>query len=120
MGALCRVLFLSVAAAFAAFNPRPLAFSFTKAGLSNRFITPNGDGRNDVIVFRYSNPRDILVSGRVVDLKGARVAELAAGTVADTLVWDGKAGGGAVPSGVYIYVIEGGSSVFTGTLVVVR
>lgn len=120
MGALLRLLSLAAAAALVA-SPRPLAFSFDpKSGLSNRFLTPNGDGKNDTVVFSYSNPRDAAVSGRVVDLKGANVAELSAGTAADTLVWDGKAGGQAVPGGVYIFIIQGETLVYTGTLVVVR
>lgn len=120
MGALLRLLAIAAAAALVN-SPRPAAFSFDpKSGVSNRFLTPNGDGKNDTVVFSYANPRDISVSGTIVDLKGAKVGELQAGAVADTLVWDPRSSGQALPGGVYVYIITGETLVYTGTLVVVR
>ena len=94
-------------------------FSFNQAGLSNRFLTPNGDQRNDRVVFRFDNPRDSKVAGRIYDVRGALVAEL---QQADqfTMAWDGKAGGQVVPGGVYIYQLEGDGTVFNGTVVLIR
>ncbi len=40
--------------------------------------------------------------------------------MADTLTWDGKAGGRTVPRGVYIYQIKAEDKTFNGTIVVVR
>ena len=122
LGPLFRVVLALAAAAFAGFPSfKVKAFSFDpKTGVSNRFLTPNGDGRNDSVVFSYANPRDAAISGYILDVKGARVAELAPGPTSETLMWDGKGAGSAVPSGVYIYVIEGEGTVRTGTVVVVR
>lgn len=115
-----RLLLLLACSALALgpFAVRPAAFSFEKGtGLSNRFITPNGDGKNDAVVFTYSNPRASAVTGRVLDLRGRKVADLAPGPVADSLTW---APGGATASGVYIYVLEAEGTASAGTLVVLR
>ena len=121
LGPLLRVVLALAAAAFAGFPSfKVKAFSFDpKTGVSNRFLTPNGDGRNDSVVFKYRNPRDSAISGRIIDIKGAFVSELSpAGD--QKLSWDGKGRGTVVPSGVYIYIIVGEDSVYTGTVVVVR
>ncbi|MFH1723900.1 MAG: gliding motility-associated C-terminal domain-containing protein, partial [Elusimicrobiota bacterium] len=96
------------------------AFTFDTAGVSNRLITPNGDGLNDSVVFTFDNPRDSAVSGKIFDLKGARVADMFPGPVADSLEWDARGGGQVVPGGVYIYQIEAEDSVSNGTVVVIR
>ncbi len=122
-----RILFALLAGcAAAALAPRPLpirsaGFTFDSGnGLSNRFITPNGDGKNDFIVFSFSNPRTSGVSGSIYDLKGGKVAGLTQGPKADTLMWDGLASGMAAPGGVYVYVLIAEDRAFTGTVVVVR
>ena len=89
-------------------------------GVSSRVITPNGDGLNDVVIFQVDNPTQSELTGQVFDLRGARVADLAAGPRADTLQWDGKSGGRVVPSGVYIYQLRVEDKVFNGTIVVAR
>ncbi|MDE2426892.1 MAG: gliding motility-associated C-terminal domain-containing protein [Elusimicrobia bacterium] len=107
---------LAVAAVFGA--PRPLGFSFTS--VTNRMLTPNGDGRNDTAVFQYSNPRFSDVTGKVYDIRGRFVADLASGPATDTLQWDGKSNGVVVPTGVYIYVISAEGQTQRGTVVVIR
>ena len=121
---LLRILFAGLAAA--AIAPRPLPFHLagftfdTGSGISNRYVTPNGDGKNDFVVFSYSNPRASSVTGAVYDLKGAKVADLVSGPKADTLMWNGKSAGGMAAGGVYVYVIVAEDQAYTGTLVVVR
>lgn len=97
---------------------RPRGFVFN--GVSNRFITPNGDGRNDNVAFRFSNPRDSAGAIKIYDVRGHAVASLPInpGDVSET--WDAKAGGRAVDSGVYVYVIEIEGGVASGAVVVVR
>ncbi len=95
-------------------------FSADRAGLTNRLITPNGDGKNDTMVFIFDNPQGKPVKGRIFDMRGALVARMSAGPVANSLAWDAKAGGQAVPGGVYIYQIEAAGTVYNGTVVVIR
>ncbi|MBI3298923.1 MAG: hypothetical protein HYZ75_12205 [Elusimicrobia bacterium] len=99
---------------------RTQAFSFDAGGLSSRFLTPNGDGRNDTVIFIYQNPRDSAVSGKVFDLKGAFVSEMGQGPIVNSLMWDGKSGGSAVPGGVYIFQIKAEDFLFNGTVVVIK
>lgn len=100
---------------------RALGVNFGIREMSNKAITPNGDGLNDYVVFTLDNPGDAAVSGKIYNLSGAAVAEMRPGTqVADTLEWDGKSGGAAVPRGVYVYQIKADGKAFSGTIVVIR
>lgn len=104
---------LSVAAPF------PVkGFSFM--GVSNRIITPNGDHRNDEAVFRFSNPRDAAGTLRIYDRGGHEAAfiEIPAGALSAS--WDGRRGGQAAASGVYLYVLTVEEKTVSGTVVVVR
>jgi len=93
---------------------------FDISNLSNRAITPNGDGLNDYTVFTFDNPRDSAFSGKIYDLSGAFVADMVPGPVAYSLVWDGKANGRAVSGGAYVYQIRSEERTFNGTLLVIR
>ena len=103
-------------------------FSFNMAGVSNRYLTPNGDGKNDNVVFTFDNPKDSAVTAKIFDLRGRVVAaNLPPGPVNCTsssscgsLIWDGTSGGRSVPSGVYIYQIQAEGQSFSGTLVIVK
>ncbi|MFA6094004.1 MAG: hypothetical protein WC986_13780 [Elusimicrobiota bacterium] len=95
-------------------------FTFNAAGISNRMITPNNDGMNDIVVFTFDNPRDSKVTGKIFDLKGAFVGDMTPGPIAQSLMWDAKAGGKPVPGGVYIYQIESEDKTINGTVVVIK
>ncbi|MBI4387227.1 MAG: gliding motility-associated C-terminal domain-containing protein [Elusimicrobia bacterium] len=96
-------------------------FNVDVSGLSNRILTPNGDGKNDTVVVVFDNPRDSSVGGKIIDLKGASVASMTQGPVANSLQWDGKASNGnVVPGGVYIYQIDAEGKIFNGTVVVIK
>lgn len=100
---------------------RDQAFSFDLSGVSNKAITPNGDGLNDTVVFTFDNPKDSLFSGRIFDIRGALIAEMKPGPLAGaSLMWDGRSGGVVVPRGVYIYQIKAEGKTFNGTVVVIR
>ncbi len=100
---------------------RPTAFSFDASGLSNRMITPNGDGKNDNVVFTFANPQVSAVKGKIFDLSGKYVADMVPGTgFVDTLVWDARSNGVIVPGGVYIYEITSEGKTFNGTIVVIK
>ncbi len=101
-------------------SERSGGFSADQSGLTNRLITPNGDGKNDTMVFIFDNPQDQEVKGRIYDLRGALVAKMKPGPIGNSVIWDAKAGGQAVPGGVYIYQIESGGTVYNGTVAVIR
>ncbi len=93
-------------------------FNFNQAGVSNRMVTPNGDGKNDAVVFTYDNPRDSDVSIRILDIRGkVVVGSLPAGVSSTSKMWTPSS---TLPGGVYIYQIESEGRVFTGTLVIIR
>ncbi|MEK7388949.1 MAG: fibronectin type III domain-containing protein [Elusimicrobiota bacterium] len=100
---------------------RAESFAFNTAGVSNRFVTPNGDGKNDSVVFTFDNPHGAAVHGRILDMKGrVVVSDLPAGPIQNSLQWDGTAKGGPVPGGLYIYQLEGEGNVYTGTIVILK
>lgn len=99
---------------------RDQAFSLDVSGVTNKAITPNADGLNDTVVFSFDNPRDSAISGRILDLRGAFICDIAAGPRPNTLRWDGKASGRVVPGGVYLYQIRGEGKTFSGTIMVIR
>ena len=99
---------------------RDAGFAFDLSGISNKALTPNGDGLNDTVVFTFDNPKDSAFSGKIFDLRGALIADLTLGPVANSLMWDGKSNGRVVPRGVYIYQIQAEGRTFSGTVVVIR
>ncbi|OGS12465.1 MAG: hypothetical protein A2234_05630 [Elusimicrobia bacterium RIFOXYA2_FULL_58_8] len=100
---------------------RSSGVNFDVSQMSTKVITPNNDTINDSVIFTLENPRASAFSGKIYDLKGAFVAEMLLGTaLADTLEWNGRAGGSVVPRGVYVYQITAEGKTFTGTIVVIR
>lgn len=94
---------------------------FDVSNLSSRVITPNGDGRNDTLIFTYDpGPNNVVPEGRILDMNGAFVADMTQGLVPNTLTWNGTMNGAPAHSGVYMYRITGGGKTFTGTVVVAR
>lgn len=100
---------------------RDAAFNLDTGGVSNRALTPNGDGLNDTVVFTFDNPKDSGFTGKIFDVRGRLVSEMRPGPVAgSSLLWDGKSGGAVVPRGVYMYQIQAEGRTFNGTVVVIR
>jgi len=93
---------------------------FSFGGVSNRLITPNGDGKNDDVAFQFSNPRDSSGTLKIYDLRGHELVSLPVGTGTSSVVWNARANGQIVPSGIYIYVLNVEQTVSSGSLVVVR
>lgn len=88
-------------------------------------ITPNGDGLNDRVFFVMTNPQNVPLKGLVMDLAGRRVTELSFSntgpSAGSTLIWSGMDDNGAVvPSGEYIYRINGGGRTYQGLVSVAR
>ncbi len=87
-----------------------------------RIVTPNGDLLNDVIFFKFDNTLSGLpIETSILDIHGARVADMDMNSNETSLTWNGKDDTGRnVPSGVYIYSIKIGKNQATGTVVVAR
>jgi gliding motility-associated-like protein len=99
---------------------RSQSATFDLSNITTRVITPNGDGRNDFAIMIFDNPNGSSVTGKIYDLRGAFVADMAAGPQPDSLQWDGKMNGSVVTSGVYVYQVKGDGKTFNGTFVVAR
>jgi gliding motility-associated-like protein len=100
---------------------REQGFYFNSSGLTNKFITPNGDHRNDNATFVGSNLSNAEIIGKIYDMTGAFVTQFCDTTNYQIMcTWDGKANGHVVPGGVYIYQLQGEGKSFTGTVVVIR
>lgn len=94
---------------------------FDLSNISGRVITPNGDGKNDSVIFTYDpGPRGVVPEGKIYDVRGGFVASMTPGFVPNTLTWDGYMNGRPVTSGVYVYQIKGDGKTFSGTIVVAR
>jgi len=87
-------------------------------------LTPNGDGFNDRVYMVFENPGNASLHGDIYDLFGRHVASLAPPASMGgetTLVWNGKTNDGTtIPSGLYVYRIEGDIKTITGTIAVAR
>lgn len=108
---------------------RVRGFSFN--GVSNRFITPNGDGRNDNVAFSFSNPSDSAGTVKIYDLRGRLLTTISInpGSISCPTnlpgnvgcpSWDARVDGQVVSSGMYIYVISVEGVVASGAVVVIR
>ncbi len=106
------------AVAIAPTTTLPLGYKFN--GVSNKVITPNGDGRNDNVAFRFDNPADIAGSVKIYDARGHLIATLNINPGDTKEVWDATSGGATVPTGVYIYVITVAGSTSSGAVAVIR
>jgi gliding motility-associated-like protein len=95
-------------------------FTFDPSTITNRFITPNGDGKNDNVVFHVNNPAFIATTGKIFDIRGGFVADMPYDPLGMNFTWDARSNGTVVPSGVYIYQIQAGDQVFNGTVVVIK
>lgn len=104
------------AAAVAAAAGAATGFAFTR--VVNRFATPNGDGRNDTIVFEFNNSRGSSGAIRIYTLLGRQVAVLSItdDTTLTSAAWDPRGYGG----GVYIYVLSIEDRTYSGAVLVIR
>jgi gliding motility-associated-like protein len=97
------------------------SFAFNSAGLTNRYLTPNSDRKNDNITFKFDNPNNSTVEIKIFDSRGRLVlGSLPAGPMPNSLIWDGTVNGQGVASGVYIYQIKGEGLTYTGTVVIIK
>jgi len=110
-------------------NAEMLAFNISASGFEinegyprPRVFTPNGDGSNDEVTFKYENIDESSIVCWIYDIKGSVVRQLdIVGDGEDEFAWDGKdEGGNIVPSGIYIYQIEVEGQTINGTIVLAK
>jgi hypothetical protein len=106
-------------------SPKANTLTLGKANVFPGLFTPNGDGFNDRVYFVLQNPNNAGVTGEIFDVSGRSVVTLAAPAITPglgtTLIWSGlDANGAVVPSGLYMYRIEGDGQTLTGTVSVAR
>ena len=103
-----------------------------------KIITPNSDSSNDSFYVFYNLPADTRISGKIFNLIGMKMADFRNtgglgmpgspvndpdyGTAGSTKTWEGCLtwDAGSAPAGIYIYQIESGNEIYTGTVVVAR
>lgn len=112
------LIFLAPFASAAFPGAAPAAFDFT--GPTNRIVTPNGDGFNDTVSFRFANPRDSAGTIRIYDMRGRQVRALPIEVGDASKSWDARADGRFVESGVYVFVLSVESRTFSGAMLVIR
>jgi len=102
-------------------TPQATRFAISQI-IPKRIFTPNNDGIWDEIEFFFENPNSITITEtKVINIRGAKVCDMALSASGNSYVWDGKdEDGEIVPSGIYIYQIKAGGEVINGTMVVAR
>lgn len=97
----------------------PLASAFRLTGVAPRVFSPRAaDPAVNRVKFTFSNPDGAEVTVRIFDVTGALVRRNLDYSGAD-LVWNGRdQSGSLVKGGLYIYQLEAGDKVLTGTVVV--
>ncbi|OGR81588.1 MAG: hypothetical protein A2X32_03445 [Elusimicrobia bacterium GWC2_64_44] len=105
--------------ALSALLAAPASAAFKLTEVSPRVFSPReGNTAISRAWFRFSNPEGAEVTIRIFDINGRLVRRNLEYSGAD-MFWNGRDQGGAlVKGGVYIYQIESGDKVLTGTVVV--
>ena len=101
-------------------SPAAAAFALTR--VTPRVFSP-GEGSPDVnrARFHFTNPEGGEVTIRIFDIKGSLVRRNLDSESAGVMYWNGRdQGGSVVRGGIYIYQIEAGELVLTGTVVVAK
>ncbi|MCD6413493.1 MAG: hypothetical protein J7L54_05050, partial [Elusimicrobia bacterium] len=106
----------------------PLDFEYR---VFQKIIPPNGDGNNDRFFVFYNDNEDLGVSGSIYNVLGMKIAGfknvggMASKTYSDPdganwegyLYWDPSPD---ISPGIYIWIVESGGTVRTGTVVVAK
>ncbi|MDO8806124.1 MAG: DUF2341 domain-containing protein [Elusimicrobiota bacterium] len=105
-----------------AIKAAPLASSFTLTKVAPRIFSPDeADTNVNRARFYFENPAGNEVTIRIFDITGSLVRRNLESEGANIMFWNGKNQAGTlVKGGVYIYQMEAGEEVLTGTVVVAK
>lgn len=100
----------------------PTGFKLDEGYPRPRVFTPNGDGSNEVVTFKYENIYESSIVCWIYDIKGSVVRQLDIVESGEyRFTWDGEdEQGNIVPSGIYIYQIEVEGQTINGTIVLAK
>ena len=103
-------------------SPQAYGFRLEEGSPSPRIFTPNDDGKNEEVIFKYENISESNIVCWIYDIKGAAVKQLdIVGSGDGEFTWDGKnEDGDVVRSGIYIYQIEVEGQTINGTIVLAK
>lgn len=98
----------------------PLSAAFTLTRVAPRVFSPGAaDAAANRARFLFSNPDGAEVTIRIFDITGKLVRRNIDSESPGVMYWNGRdQAGRSVKGGVYIYQIESGQKVLTGTVVV--
>jgi len=105
---------------------RSTEFELLNWPLKAKVFTPNNDNVNDELKIYYSNPQNKSITGKIMNINGMYIADMANNTNEMAVSWDCKTQNGyTVTSGIYIYqlTISGPNSenkIINGTIVVAK
>lgn len=100
----------------------PLASSFSLTKVAPRIFTPEEASTTvNRARFYFENPGGGEVTIRIFDITGALVRRNLESESSNIMFWNGKdQSGAAVKGGIYLYQIEAGEEIITGTVVVAK
>lgn len=97
--------------------------ALTLTEVSPRIVTPNDDGFNDVIYFKFGSTviSGLPIEAGILDITGAKVSTMTLSTAETALIWNGKTDSGQIAAaGAYIYYIRIGKNQVNGTIIVAK
>jgi hypothetical protein len=100
----------------------PVSESFAVTKVAPRIFTPEESSTViNRVHFYYENPSNAEVTIRIFDVSGALVRRALDREGDNIMYWDGRdKDGTVVKGGIYIYQIEAGNKIITGTVVVAK
>lgn len=100
----------------------PSGFKLDEGYPRPRVFTPNGDGSNEIVTFKYENTNESSIVCWIYDIKGSVVRQLDIVESGEyRFTWDGEdEQGNIAPSGIYIYQIEVEGQTINGTIVLAK
>ncbi len=111
------IIHTAIIGKFALYIGSPVSEDLKSVKLSSKIFSPNNDGDNDVLKFNIESKlsRDE-IKIYIYDIYGNLIKELSG----NTPVWTGDSDIGILKSGLYLYKVQAGEKINTGSFIVVK